>query len=136
MASFQNSYSTLLRASLAGCLKKRDKAKERRVDKMLKEKRKRMEEQTSKVKVTAVGRSEWQKRGGEGDLERLLTPLSTQAVVLGAASGRRRKKRQTRCGKREGWRTGQQRPPQHRQSRPRSEHRPACSSGHLFCNVP
>lgn len=136
MASFQNSYSTLLRASLVGCLKKRDKAKERRVDKMLKEKRKRMEEQTSKVKVTAVGRSEWQKRGGEGALQRLLTPLSTQAVVLGVASGRRHKKRQTRCGKREGWRTGQQSPSQHRQSRPRSEHRPPCSSGHLFCKAP
>lgn len=44
LPAFQEQYSALLRASTAAFLRKRDKAKERRVDKLLKEKRKRMEE--------------------------------------------------------------------------------------------
>jgi signal recognition particle subunit SRP14 len=55
--TFQSQYSLILRSSFATFLKKRDKAKERRVDKLLKEKRKRMEE-TGKIKITAVGSSE------------------------------------------------------------------------------
>ncbi|UZJ52802.1 hypothetical protein CBS101457_002122 [Exobasidium rhododendri] len=55
--SFQDKYSAILRSSLTGFLRKRDKAKERRVDKLLKERRKRMEEETDKAKVTAVGSS-------------------------------------------------------------------------------
>jgi hypothetical protein len=56
--AFQEKYSAILRSSLAGYLKKRDKAKDRRVDKMIKERRKKMEEQTSKIKVSAIGKSE------------------------------------------------------------------------------
>jgi ElaB/YqjD/DUF883 family membrane-anchored ribosome-binding protein len=59
LLSFQDKYSAILRSSLTTYLKKRDKAKERRVDKLLKERRKRMEEDTNKVKVTAVGSSKW-----------------------------------------------------------------------------
>ena len=58
LPAFQEKYSVILRTSFAGFLKKRDKAKERRVDKLLKEKRKRMEE-ASKVKVTSIGSSEF-----------------------------------------------------------------------------
>lgn len=62
LVTFQAQYTTILRSSFASFLKKRDKAKERRVDKLLKEKRKKMEE-TNKIKVTAVGSSEYAKMG-------------------------------------------------------------------------
>lgn len=55
--TFQERCSTILRTSFASFLKKRDKAKERRADKVLKDLRKRMEE-TDKIKVTSIGSSE------------------------------------------------------------------------------
>ncbi|KOS13106.1 signal recognition particle srp9 srp14 subunit [Malassezia pachydermatis] len=49
--AFQESYLTMLRSNLAGMLKKRDKAKERRVDKLLVASRKKIEENGGKVKI-------------------------------------------------------------------------------------
>jgi signal recognition particle subunit SRP14 len=53
--SFQEAYSTLLRSSTVAFLRKRDKAKERRADKLLKDKRKKIEESKEVVKVTKMG---------------------------------------------------------------------------------
>lgn len=52
MPKFHSSYLDILRNSLAASLKKRDKAKERRVDKLLAQSRKRLEENDGKVKLT------------------------------------------------------------------------------------
>lgn len=49
--AFQDTYLTTLRTHLADNLKKRDKAKERRVDKALAASRKKLEENDGKVKI-------------------------------------------------------------------------------------
>ena len=49
--AFQDTYLTTLRTHLAENLKKRDKAKERRVDKILAASRKKLEENDGKVKI-------------------------------------------------------------------------------------
>ena len=49
--AFQDTYLTTLRTHLAENLKKRDKAKERRVDKTLAASRKKLEENDGKVKI-------------------------------------------------------------------------------------
>lgn len=49
--AFQDTYLTTLRTHLAESLKKRDKAKERRVDKTLAASRKKLEENDGKVKI-------------------------------------------------------------------------------------
>lgn len=51
-AQFEGEYLALLRTQLAGMLKKRDKAKERRVDKILAASRKKLEENDGKVRIT------------------------------------------------------------------------------------
>ena len=51
-AKFQAEYLAIMRTSLAASLKKRDKAKERRVDKALATSRKRLEENEGKVPIT------------------------------------------------------------------------------------
>ncbi|PKI83152.1 hypothetical protein MVES_002918 [Malassezia vespertilionis] len=49
--AFQATYLPMLRTHLTEALKKRDKAKERRVDKLLTASRKRIEENNGKVKI-------------------------------------------------------------------------------------
>ena len=51
LPSFQAPYLTALRSNLAQSLKKRDKAKERRVDKVLAASRKKLEEHGGQVKI-------------------------------------------------------------------------------------
>lgn len=51
LPSFQETYLTALRSNLAQSLKKRDKAKERRVDKVLAASRKKLEEHGGQVKI-------------------------------------------------------------------------------------
>ncbi|WFD02121.1 hypothetical protein MOBT1_000800 [Malassezia obtusa] len=55
-AQFEGEYLALLRTQLAGMLKKRDKAKERRVDKILAASRKKLEENDGKVRITGSKR--------------------------------------------------------------------------------
>lgn len=88
MHTFQSQYSLILRSSFATFLKKRDKAKERRVDKLLKEKRKRMEE-SGKIKITAVGSSEF---APLIEYEHSLTnAVHLKIVALGVVRGRKQK---------------------------------------------
>lgn len=54
--AFQDTYLTTLRTHLAENLKKRDKAKERRVDKTLAASRKKLEENDGKVKILGAKR--------------------------------------------------------------------------------
>ncbi|WFD18336.1 hypothetical protein MCAP1_000537 [Malassezia caprae] len=57
MLAFRDAYGALLRAQLAEMLKKRDKAKERRVDKLLIASRKKLEENGGRVLIR--GASTW-----------------------------------------------------------------------------
>ncbi|WFD39275.1 uncharacterized protein MJAP1_002246 [Malassezia japonica] len=56
IVAFQEEYLTLMRTHLANMLKKRDKAKERRVDKLLVASRKRIEENDGKVRIAGSKR--------------------------------------------------------------------------------
>ncbi|WFC98031.1 hypothetical protein MYAM1_000752 [Malassezia yamatoensis] len=51
IATFEKEYLTVLRSQLASMLKKRDKAKERRVDKLLASSRKKLQENNGKVLI-------------------------------------------------------------------------------------
>lgn len=51
MLAFRDAYGALVRAQLAEMLKKRDKAKERRLDKLLVASRKKLEEQGGRVLI-------------------------------------------------------------------------------------
>jgi len=57
MLAFRDAYGALVRAQLAEALKKRDKAKERRVDKLLLASRKKLEENGGRVLIR--GASTW-----------------------------------------------------------------------------
>lgn len=56
LPSFQETYLTALRSNLVQSLKKRDKAKERRVDKVLAASRKKLEEHGGQVKIGGAKR--------------------------------------------------------------------------------
>ncbi|PWN52697.1 signal recognition particle, SRP9/SRP14 subunit [Violaceomyces palustris] len=53
--AFNERYLPLLRSQLSSCLKKRDKAKERKVEKQLTASRKKIEAEGGKVRVSGVG---------------------------------------------------------------------------------
>ncbi|WFD21543.1 hypothetical protein MEQU1_000196 [Malassezia equina] len=56
MLAFRDAYGALVRAQLAEMLKKRDKAKERRVDKLLLASRKKLEENGGRVLIRGASR--------------------------------------------------------------------------------
>ncbi|WFC94127.1 hypothetical protein MBRA1_000759 [Malassezia brasiliensis] len=56
LPTFEQEYLTLMRTQLASMLKKRDKAKERRVDKILAASRKKLDENDGKVRITGAKR--------------------------------------------------------------------------------
>ncbi|PWN91740.1 signal recognition particle, SRP9/SRP14 subunit [Acaromyces ingoldii] len=95
LAAFQQAYTALLRTRMAGFLKKRDKAKERRTDKALKEQRKRLEDFASKAKVSQIGskrgagrrkRQNAQKRAAKARMERMRLAKATKAAPQGSGS--------------------------------------------------
>ena len=55
LAKFESSYLPLLKTQLANSLRKRDKAKERKVDKVLAAKRKEIEDNGGKIRLSGVG---------------------------------------------------------------------------------
>lgn len=103
--AFQDQYSAILRASTAAFLRKRDKAKERRVDKLLKEKRKRMEEVLHSLPTTNTNTKSKQVETANGDLKATnasgtaggvkgSTPNMLKVTSIGAKRGAGRRKRQ------------------------------------------
>ncbi|PWN36313.1 uncharacterized protein FA14DRAFT_54052 [Meira miltonrushii] len=107
--AFQDQYSAILRASTAAFLRKRDKAKERRVDKLLKEKRKRMEEVLHSLPVTSTtttannAKSKQVETNGDGKATnaagtaggvKKTTPNVLKVTSIGAKRGAGRRKRQ------------------------------------------
>jgi signal recognition particle subunit SRP14 len=101
LSAFQDQYSAILRASTAAFLRKRDKAKERRVDKLLKEKRKRMEEVLHSISTTATtsntkstnGEVKATNASGTGGVKGS-TPNVLKVTSIGAKRGAGRRKRQ------------------------------------------
>lgn len=105
LPAFQEQYSVILRASTAAFLRKRDKAKERRVDKLLKEKRKRMEEVLHSI-PTATTTTKSKQVDTNGDVKasnasgktiggaKGSTPNVLKVTSIGAKRGAGRRKRQ------------------------------------------
>lgn len=83
LSSFQASYLPALRTSLSTSLRKRDKAKERKVDKLLAQQKKKIEEDGGKVKIG--GKSEYMLERNGNEVERIdiETLYSTSRVLNG-----------------------------------------------------
>ena len=106
LPAFQEQYSVILRASTAAFLRKRDKAKERRVDKLLKEKRKRMEEvlhsiptattttTTKSKQIDSNGNVKATNASGTTGGVKGSTPNVLKVTSIGAKRGAGRRKRQ------------------------------------------
>lgn len=69
LPTFEQEYLTLMRTQLAGMLKKRDKAKERRVDKILAASRKKLEENDGKVRIAGASTYPYSPRTWRGTPE-------------------------------------------------------------------
>lgn len=83
LPTFEQEYLTLMRTQLAGMLKKRDKAKERRVDKILAASRKKLEENDGKVRITGASTYTYSHRTRRGSPETYARAAPRQTAAPG-----------------------------------------------------